>query len=178
MEIGVRVVVVLKLAIQCPLVHNSLFQEVLATSKTKKLYQLVDQCNSSSILTNPFLLQTRIGWTSTVQIKKGTRPFPGLIETVRDTYVYERCMHESWWSSYWLLLKRLFPPFLSFYCLMPSHQLPFTRGNLPCYYYSPLSCFLSLDKLCMRFLRVPTPMHAHSLFNFQLSLRSLFLFGS
>ena len=61
-------------------------------------------------------------WTSsTVQIKKGTRPFPGLIEPVRDTYVYERCMHESWWSSYWLLLMRLFPPFLSFYCLMPSH---------------------------------------------------------
>jgi len=119
MEIGVRVLV-LKLAIQCPLVHNSLF---LVLSLPLKSYSyLVDQCNSSSILINRFLLQTRIGWTSTVQIKKGTRPFPGLIEPVRDTYVYERCMHESWWSSYWLLLMRLFPPFLSFYCLMPENR--------------------------------------------------------
>ena len=88
MEIGVRVVAVLKLAIQCPLVHNSLF---LVLSLPLKSYRyLVDQCNSSSILINPFLLQTRIGWTSTVQIKKGTRPFPGLIEPVRDTFVYEQ----------------------------------------------------------------------------------------
>ena len=33
-------------------------------------------------------------WTSsTVQIKKGTRPFPGLIEPVRDrTYTNDACM--------------------------------------------------------------------------------------
>jgi len=82
-------------------------------------------------------------------------------------------VHERAGGPLGFLLIRLFPPLAFFPSIAWCLSLPFTRGNLPCYYYSlslcPLSCFLSLDKLCLRFLRVPTPMHAHSLFLVALS---------
>jgi len=82
-------------------------------------------------------------------------------------------VHESWWSS-WLFAHTSIPSlsFLSFYCVMPLttlHQRQLAMLLLFSLALSSLSCFLSLDKLCLRFLRVPTPMHAHSLFLVALS---------
>jgi len=83
-------------------------------------------------------------------------------------------VHERAGGPLGFLLIRLFPPLAFFpsiaWCpLTTLHQRQLAMLLLFSLALSSLSCFLSLDKLCLRFLRVPTPMHAHSLFLVALS---------